>query len=387
MQILVLSNVPPAAVGGAEVQVMNLAKCWSESGHQVMIAGYANQPFEDRNLRVLRLPTARAFRWARATTYLFSTLKLIWAYREQFDIVYCRFLKEQALAACIARMLFRLEHPIVACPASSGPGGDISVLNRRFLKRMWIGLFSRQLACVNAMTKRIYTDIQAVGISGPRITRIPNGIVLADRRAMGGSRSGKIKLVFVGRLVEEKGIDVLLEAASLLQARGYSFDLEIVGDGPLRKSLEVEVSTKGLEAIVKFSGQVPPADVARHLIDANIFVLPSRFEGMPGSLLEAFSQGLPAVVTSVSGSEEIVDDNTGWVVPPGDSILLAEALATAIDCEFDELRRMGEAARLKAMQHYDIETVASAYVELFAELLKTSRPNPGHEAAEPPDAE
>jgi glycosyltransferase involved in cell wall biosynthesis len=368
MRILVLSNVPPGAVGGAEVQVMNLAKCWSESGHQVMVAGYANKPFEDRNLRVWRLPTARAFRWARATTYLFSTLRLIWAYRQQFDIVYCRFLKEQALAACIARMLFRLEQPIVACPASSGPGGDISVLNRRFLKRLWIGLFSRQLACINAMTTRIFADVQAVGISGPRISRIPNGIVLADRQATGGNRSGKIKLVFVGRLVEEKGIDVLLEAASLLQARGYSFDLEIVGDGPLRERLEAMVSTGGLENIVQLSGEVPPADVGRHLESSDIFVLPSRFEGMPGSLLEAFARGLPAVVTKVSGSEEVVDEDTGWIVPPEDSEALAAALAAAIDLGRDDLRKMGKKSQAKALEFYDIQEVAKQYEQLFKEL-------------------
>jgi glycosyltransferase involved in cell wall biosynthesis len=379
MRILILSNVPPSSLGGAEVQAMNLARRWSESGHEVLVAGYANQPFEDRNLRILTLPTTRAFKWARGVTYLLATLSLIWTRRYEFDIVYCRFLKEQAIAACIAKMLFHLDQPIVACPASAGLGGDVSVLNRRFLKRLWIGLFSRQLDCINAMTQRIYADVKTVGISVPRIARIPNGTVIPDRRAPVERSPGQIRLIFVGRLVEEKGIDVLLEAASLLQSRGYSFALEIVGDGPLRKRLEALGTSRGLEGIVKFSGQVLPADVASHLVDSDIFVLPSRFEGMPGSLLEAFSHGLPAVVTRVSGSEEIVDRDTGWVVPPGDARLLAEALATAIDYGGGGLRRMGEAARLKAMQHYDIETVARDYEELFADLLNNLRPNPGQE--------
>ena len=380
MRILVLANVPPGVVGGAEVQAMNLARCWSESGHQVLVAGYANKPFEDRNLRVLRLPTARAFRWAKAVTYLFSTLSLIWAYRLHFDVVYCRFLREQAFAACIAKVLFRLGQPIVACPAASGPGGDISVLNRRFMRRLWIRLFSNELACINVMTKRICTDVNTVGISGPRIAHIPNGIVLPDRRSPRGSSSGRIRMIFVGRLVEQKGVDVLLEAASLLQSRGCLFTLEIVGDGPLRERLEAMTSSLGLRDSVTFSGKAPSTDVARHLIACDLFVLPSRYEGMPGSLLEAFSHGLPAVVTKVSGSEEIVDDETGWVVPPEDASVLAEALGAAVDCGRKKLRRMGEAARRKAILQYDIQTVARDYETLFADLLKSSRPNKCQEA-------
>lgn len=380
MRILILSNIPPGLVGGAETQAMNLARCWSESGHQVLVAGHANQPFEDGNLRVVRIPTVRAFNWTRAVTYLLATLRLIWVYRRQFDVIYCRFLKEQAITACIARLLFRLDQPIVACPAASGPGGDISSLNGSVLRRLWIGLFSSQLACVNAMTKRIYGDVEMVGISGPKITRIPNGIVLPDGRAPSERGFDRIRMIFVGRLAEQKGVDLLLEAASLLKSRDYSFSLDIVGDGPLRDSLESMTSIRGLSELVKFSGKVPPTEVARHLVAGDLFVLPSRYEGMPGSLLQAFSHGLPAVVTKVSGSEEIVDEHTGWVVSPEDPMELAEAIATAIDYGSEKLRRMGEAARRKAMQIYDIETVAKDYERLFADLLKNSLPKPNQEA-------
>jgi glycosyltransferase involved in cell wall biosynthesis len=124
---------------------------------------------------------------------------------------------------------------------------------------------------------------------------------------------------------------------------------------------------------VTFVGKLLPGQVPARLARADLFVLPSRFEGMAGSLLEAFSQGLPAVATRVSGSEDIIDDETGWLVAPSDAEALADALVAACKRGRPGLQAMGRRAVTKARRSYHIDTVANQYEDLFHNLVLTGK--------------
>ena len=156
-----------------------------------------------------------------------------------------------------------------------------------------------------------------------------------------GDRQG---FVTVAHLVPQKGIDVLIRALGRTAGAARGWPLTLVGDGPEREALERQVQQAGLQERVQFLGF--RSDPQTFLLQAGVFVLPSRFEGMPNALLEAMAAGLAVVVTDASpGPLEVVEDGvSGLVVPSDDPYALAEALdRLAVDPELRE--RLGAAAR------------------------------------------
>jgi glycosyltransferase involved in cell wall biosynthesis len=170
-----------------------------------------------------------------------------------------------------------------------------------------------------------------------KIEVVPNGIALpdpvpalpapaidraGDREAVpGGRAAGRIHVLSVGRLIFDKGMDVVIEAVAA--ARGH---LTIAGDGPERERLAARAQAGAAD--VCFEGAVPRERLDRLYREADVVVLASRRgEGMPNVLLEAFAYGRPVVATPVGGvTDLVVDGANGLVVPAGDARALAEAL-------------------------------------------------------------
>jgi glycosyltransferase involved in cell wall biosynthesis len=366
------------------VQALLLARHWAAAGHDVVVAGHDNRPTTEGRLSVLRLPVWRRSRATRAASYLASALWLLWRARHRTDLVYCRFLKEQAFAASLARCLALIRHPVVACPASTSTSGEAAYIARSRFRRVWLGVFRRGHTVVNAMSWRIEDEMRQVGLEHACISRIPNGVAIPSASGLCARREpGPVRILFVGRLVTEKGLDTLLAAAQLLIEAGRVFELRLVGDGPLRQEIQDQIRALSLDARVTLVGRLPPDAVTRQFATADLFVLPSRLEGMPGALLEAMAHGVPAVATRVSGSEDVLDGTTGWLVPVEDWQALADALRQAIDLGRDGLGRMGIAARQKAARDYDIERVAALYLDLFGELIEQAHPSGNSPSAVP----
>ncbi|WP_295888243.1 glycosyltransferase [uncultured Thiohalocapsa sp.] len=174
------------------------------------------------------------------------------------------------------------------------------------------------------------------------------------------------RLVTVARLVDQKGIDVLLDAFALVAAEFPGWRLDLVGDGPLRGVLEAQAERLGIAGQVTFHGHLsPPFPV---LYAASVFVLSSRFEGMPNAMLEAMGCGLPVVVNSASpGPLEFVrDGETGLVVPPEDPPALATALRRVMQSK--ALRKRFGDASLRIAQNLDVATVAAVWQGYIAAL-------------------
>lgn len=199
------------------------------------------------------------------------------------------------------------------------------------------------------------------------IRMIPNGV---DTRrfapAADAPSDGPARLLFVGRLVRQKGLDVLLDALARLPAAA-SFELTLAGDGPLRHELAGQVGRLGLDDRVRFAGWVSRDDMPGTLRRADAFVFPSRDEGMPNAVLEAMASGLPVAATRISGNEElVVHGETGLLVPPDDPAALAEALARLV-ADRALCRRLGAAGREKAVREYSWGAVAARYLALCRE--------------------
>jgi glycosyltransferase involved in cell wall biosynthesis len=172
-------------------------------------------------------------------------------------------------------------------------------------------------------------------------------------------------IVAVGRLAAPKDPVTLVRA--LAAVNRSAFTAQIVGDGPERPAVEGEIHAAGLAGKIELTGE--RRDVAQLLDDADVFVLSSRSEGAPLSILEAMAAGLPVVASAVGGVPEIVDDGTtGLLVPPGDVSALAKALERLL-ADAALRARLGRAGWERARERFDLAQLQRAHVELYEREL------------------
>jgi glycosyltransferase involved in cell wall biosynthesis len=188
---------------------------------------------------------------------------------------------------------------------------------------------------------------------------------------------GRRLVVTVARLAHQKGIDVLIEVVRRIAARRTDIRFVIVGYGPLRSDVERWIIRAGVEEIIKLTGY--DEHPQEHLAAADLFVLSSRWEGLPVTIVEAFREGLPVVATDAGGVRELVDETVGRVVAIGD----VDALTEGIDaiCTDDALRsRLAANARQRGSERRFSPAYAHTALErTYAEAL--SREGAGEERA------
>lgn len=228
-------------------------------------------------------------------------------------------------------------------------------LQDRLLKRAYRG--ARGVLTVSAELE--HALVHQVGVDPARLRVVPNGVVPLPPAV--GSGGGPLRIGGLGRLVHHKGFDVLVDAARRLVEQGEDVEVVVAGDGTARQALERQAA--GLP--VRFVGAVP--DGGAFLSQLDLFVLPSRAEGLPLALLEAMSAGLPSVVTDVGDVAKAVSD-TALVVPPGDLEALTGALSTLVR---DPSRRaaLGAAARELALREHTAAAMAAATAQAYDAAL------------------
>jgi len=150
------------------------------------------------------------------------------------------------------------------------------------------------------------------------------------RKRVGLRETGARRLVWVGRMVPVKRVDLLIEAAHLLWQEGLRFSLHLVGDGPLRRQLQTRVSDLGLRECVFFEGAVSHARLPDWYRAADLVVLSSASEGLPNVLREAAACGTPFVSTDIGSIREIADPGFSRLVPPGSAPHLAKGIREAL---------------------------------------------------------
>ncbi|MFJ7809365.1 glycosyltransferase [Pseudomonas asiatica] len=174
------------------------------------------------------------------------------------------------------------------------------------------------------------------------------------------------RLVCVGRLCEQKGQLLLLEAARVLAARAIAFELVLAGDGEMRGQIEALIARHGLQQQVRITGWISSAQVREEILAARALVLPSFAEGLPVVIMEAMALRRPVLTTYVAGIPELVrPGENGWLFPAGAVDELAAAMADCLAQPAEALQRMGEAARQRVLQRHDIDTEAARLASYF----------------------
>jgi colanic acid/amylovoran biosynthesis glycosyltransferase len=175
-----------------------------------------------------------------------------------------------------------------------------------------------------------------------------------------------LRLVCVGRLCEEKGQRLLLEAAARLAAKGIAFELVFAGDGPMRGELEKLIEDYGLGKQVRITGWISSSAVAAEILAARALVLPSFAEGLPVVIMEAMALRRPVLATYVAGIPELVTPGEhGWLFPAGSVDELTRAIEDCLSRSLDDLQRIGNAAHTRALARHSIDTEVGKLAALF----------------------
>jgi glycosyltransferase involved in cell wall biosynthesis len=175
------------------------------------------------------------------------------------------------------------------------------------------------------------------------------------------------RIVCVGRICEQKGQLLLVEAARVLARKGVSLEVVLVGDGELRAEVEASAQRSGLHAAVRVTGWLSGDAVRAQILSARALVLPSFAEGLPVAIMEAMALRRPVITTTVAGIPELVRAGQhGWLCAPGDVAALTDAIEECLATPIDTLRRMGVAARERVLERHDVDKAARKLAGLFA---------------------
>jgi glycosyltransferase involved in cell wall biosynthesis len=215
-----------------------------------------------------------------------------------------------------------------------------------------------------------------------RLIVVPNGVDVAEHRHDDRARAAvrrelalgsRFVWLAAGRLVPAKAYHTLIEAVIEVRHSHPELTLLIAGDGPLEAVLRSLVTERGLLANVQLLGR--RGDIPALMSAADAYVMSSDWEGLPLALLEAASGSLPTVATNVAGNGEVVvDGETGYLVPPGDPMALAQGMERVMDMTDDERSAVGEAARERVVARFDLAVVADRWQAIYeAELERRGR--------------
>ncbi len=186
--------------------------------------------------------------------------------------------------------------------------------------------------------------------------------------------SRPLRVLFVGRFVEKKGLNVLFRALARLQENGHPVQLTLLGDGPLEAPLRSMSTMLGLDSCVRWEGVVPREEVGQRMQDHDLLVMPSVVsregdrDGVPNVVLEAMACGLPVVGSNAGSLPEVLDERTGWVFPAGDDGGLADTVERFLVAPGKVVERC-RAARQLVVRDFDARALARRRAALFQSLL------------------
>lgn len=379
MKILIITHEYPPIGGGGANACFNLAKEYVKLGHDVtIVTTWFKELLEKENndnLHIIRLKARRKYLehcdFPEMLDYLWRAL--VNANRLQkkvnFDICQVFFAIPSGPVGYYLKKRYRIPYII------RFGGGDIPGFQDRFQLLYKVISPLEKILWKNAdalvANSQGLKDLAARFYDKNEIQIITNGV---DEKCFYGNVDNKtykiekgrkeIQLLFVSRLIERKGLQFFLPMLHEIGERSDKrITLKIVGDGPYRPELEKIVLNECLDERVSFEGQKDKSKLPAYYQSADIFILPSKKEGMPNVVLEAMASGLPVVMTPCEGSKELIHGN-GYAVP------LAQFTEKIIClCNDDTLRlQMGNKSKQIVKEQFLWEKVAKNYIDLMTRI-------------------
>jgi len=298
---------------------------------------------------------------------LLALIKLLW--HQEFDLIHAHWLIPQGLVAVLACYLTGSKIPLLL----TSHGGDLFGLQGILMNRIkrWVILKSDVLTVVS---KSMIKEIKRLGADHKRVHVIPMGVDLKKRFVPAKSRRNNDSLLFVGRLVEKKGLQYLIHVLPLILKRHPQVYLQIAGDGPEKRKLKRECEKLGISDHVRFLGAVRNDLLPALYQRSDVVIFPSVItddgdqEGFGLVLVEALGCECAAIVTDLPAMQDIIEDGkTGLVVPQKNIGKLAEKVILLL--EDQKLREsLGREGRRYVSRNFDWMVIAGKYRKLIESI-------------------
>jgi glycosyltransferase involved in cell wall biosynthesis len=371
---LLLINSYPPTVGGAERLVQSLAGEFAAIGHPCIILTRktAGAPYVERmhHISIYRCPVLGT-RMLRSMIFRMGAFILLVALRSRYDCIHAHSLDSPAVIASLAGRLLGKDVFVTIHNT-----GKVRSLLARFRGNHTLGKIISASKALISINREITEELTAAGCPPGKIAFIPNGVDTArftttdDKEKQHGLFNmglvDRVIYIFVGNFHDQKGIDTLIRAWRIFQKRvgGDRALLLLAGDGVLLGDMKKLVLELGLSSTVRFLGKRNEIDTYLKLAD--VFVLPSRWEGLSIALLEALSSGKAVVATPVGGTRDIIRDGTNGLLTSVDDI---PALADKLHVLYaDETlrKRIGLAGRQTVLKRYSLKICAENHMRLYS---------------------
>ena len=374
MRILILNSEYPPVGGGAGNASANLARCLVDMGHEVTVVtsqfDALPQREQEGNLTVIRIPAFRRKQdrsgAPEQAAFIFSASvwTLRWIRQLNLDATLAFFGVPSGAVAYFIKLIFKTPY-IVSLRGGDVPGfrpydfGAYHKLIGPLLRIIW-----KNASAIVANSNGL-RDLALKFDSRFEIPVIPNGVDLDLYQASQHERVTP-RLFSAGRIVHQKGLDLALRALAGL--KDLDWEWRIAGDGPQLDFLKLLAQEMGIAERVTFLGWQSRDQLIEQYRWSNLFLFPSRHEGMPNAVLEAMASGLPIIASRIAGSEELVlNGETGLLFPSEDVNALRAALIRMLTNP--TLRQsMGAASRRRVEAHYSWESAAKQYALLLERI-------------------
>ncbi len=392
-RIALLPSSYPPSLGGVEESTRNLAITLANTGDEVEVwtgtgDDRAPESAEVRDGLVVRrlpmpLPAANLAALSRSVSIGSRTLRslrrAVAAFRPDVLHVHC-FGPNGSYGTALSR---RSGIPMVLTLHGETlmDDGDIFSVSRTLRASLRSGI--RAAAAVTACSAFALADAEdRFGLPAGRGTVVPNGVSLAEALDGSGELPGPVAalrgrpyVLALGRVVEKKGFDLLLDGYAAMDPGLRSADLVIGGSGPALEALEARAEDSGIVGRVHFTGRLTREQVASTIAGATVFVMPSRLEPFGIVVLEAWRAGVAVVASNRGGAPEFVDDGVnGLLVDPFDAVAMARALERLLS-DPDERRALAVAGR-RQVEAFDWPVVADRYRAVYDSVLAHSSRTP-----------
>jgi glycosyltransferase involved in cell wall biosynthesis len=385
--LMVISQFSPI-IGGSEKQAQLLAKTLIGRGIHVDICtgwwnfGIPRKEVIDgikvfRNFSCWKMFGIKGIRTLGVFIYMVSLGIYLILHRKEYDIIHVHQVLYSAFVSVLIGKKF-LKKAVLVKYACSGLTSDIKHLKRFPLGGHQLKYLIENMDCLVTVNLEGKSEFKAIGYPESKILYVPNGVAVPVESKINYGRVAQV--LTIGRLDKQKGIDVLLKVWAMVAAEEKILKLIILGNGPQEMKLKRLSKSLKVGHSVQFKGVVH--NVEEYLRDSDLFVLPSRAEGLSNVLLEAMSYGIPCIATHVGGTPELFGVDRNMKISPGEYRIAGNGVLVNPD-DVEGLSRamlylirngmkreeLGNQARLSIQENYSIDLIADKYIGLYQHML------------------